>query len=309
MIDTYPLPLTGLRHFFWAAKLESFKLAAESLNVSEAAVSQQIRNLESTLGVRLFSRGHQQVKLTDKGQLLVPHVENAFVSFQKGIEAIAADPEPNRLTITTVPSFATNWLIRRLILFKQQHPQLSISIDTSIESHDFESGYFDLAVRYGKGVYKGVKSELLMSDPTVLVCHPSLLTKETLDREDILRLPLIIGTTDEVQSAMGHFREYYQICADDQHETLLLYDGALGVEAARSRQGITMQRLSLVVDLLRSGELVYATDYAYREYSFYAVAPESHFENAKVQKFLSWLKFEMNKTAEKIQPYLDKIKH
>ena len=66
--------------------------------------------------------------------------------------------------------------------------------------------------------------------------------------------------------------------------------------------------MSLVVDLIESGELVYATEYASEMFNFYAVAPESHFENIKVQKFLAWLKLEMDKTAKQIAPYLAKIK-
>ena len=309
MIDTYPLPLNGLRHFYWAAKMASFKQAAEQLNVSEAAISQQIRNLESTLGVKLFQRGHQKVELTLKGLQLFPHVESAFMSFQKGIELIATDPRPKHLTITTVPSFATNWLIRRLADFKKIDPELAISIDTSIETHDFNSGHLDLAVRYGKGDYPGLKSELLLNDPTVLVCHRDLVATDSLTKDDIQRLPLIIGTTDEVQNAMGYFRSFYGISAADQQESMFLYDGALGVEAARSGQGITMQRLSLVVDLLESGELIYAKEYAYRQYNFYAVAPESHFRIPKVQSFLKWLSNELSKTAAQIAPFVAAIKN
>ncbi len=306
-VDSYPLPLSGLRHFYWAAKLLSFKQAAQSLHVSEAAISQQIRNLEATLKVKLFKRGHQKVSLTDKGRQLFPYVQTAFISFQEGIQAIAADPEPNRLTLSTLPSFATHWLIRRLSLFNQLHPGLSISIDTSLEIFDFETGRLDLAIRYGAGNYAGVKSELLMEDPVILVCHPRLVSDGKPTREDFLRLPTIIGTTGGVSQTMQAFKDFYQMPDDAQHETLLLTDGSLGVEAAQSGQGISLQRISLVVDLIESGELVYATDFAYRYFSFYAVAPQSHFENPKVVKFLSWLRVEMATTAKQIAPYIATI--
>ncbi len=306
-IDSYPLPLNGLRYFYWAAKMESFKRAAETLYVSEAAISQQIRNLEATLKVKLFDRWHQKVTLTVKGKQLFPFVQSAFINFQDGISAIAADPEPNRLTLSTVPSFATNWLIRRLTLFNQLHPKLSISIDTSLEVVDFETNRLDIAIRYGTGNYPGVKSELLMHDPTVIVCHPRLVTDGIITREDFLRLPAIIGTTDGVMRSMQAFKDFYKMGDDNQHETLLLRDGSLGVEAARSGQGLSLQRISLVIDLIESGELVYAKDFASRKFSFYAVAPESHFENPKVIKFLTWLKSEMDITAKIIAPYIDRI--
>lgn len=309
IVDSYPLPLSGLRHFYWAAKLQSFKLAAQTLNVSEAAISQQIRNLEATLKVKLFKRSHQKVSLTRKGQRLFPYVQTAFVNFHEGISAIAADPEPNRLTLSTMPSFATHWLIRRLTLFNQLHPKLSISIDTSLDIVDFETSQLDVAIRYGGGNYDGVKSELLMEDPTVLVCHPRLVSDGKITREDFLRLPAIIGTTDGVIQSMQAFKDFYQLPDDSQQETLLLRDGSLGAEAARSGQGISLQRISLVVDLIDSGELVYATDFASRKFSFYAVAPESHFENPKVIKFLDWLRAEMAITANRIAPYIARIEN
>ena len=308
-VDSYPLPLSGLRHFYWAAKLQSFKLASQTLSVSEAAISQQIRNLEATLKVKLFKRGHQKVTLTLKGQQLFPYVQTAFISFQEGISAIAADPEPNRLTITTLPSLATHWLIRRLTLFNQLHPKLSISIDTSVDIENFETSRLDVAIRYGAGNYDGLKSELLMDDPTVLVCHPRLVSNGKITREDFLRLPAIIGTTDGVKQSVQAFKEFYQMPDGAQQETLLLTDGSLGVEAARSGQGISLQRISLVVDLIESGELVYGTDFAARKLNFYAVAPANHFENPKVIKFLGWLRAEMAITAKQIAPYIERIEN
>jgi len=309
VIDSYPIPLNGLRHFYWAAKLKSFKKAAATLNVTEAAISQQIRNLESTLNVKLFIRGHQKVTLTRKGIQLFPFVQTAFINLHEGINTLIADPEPNRLSLSTVPSFATNWLIKRLGYFNQLHPKLSISIDTSIDLLDFEIHHLDLAIRYGSGNYERVKSELLMRDPTVLVCHSKLISNGEITRDDVLRLPLIVGTTDGVKRSMQAFKKFYQIVDKLPNETLLLGDGSLGVDAVKSGQGISLQRISLVIDLIESGELVYATDYASNSFSFYAVAPESHFENSKVIKFLTWLKSEMVVTQNQIAPYITKIKN
>jgi len=307
-IDTYPIPLNGLRHFYWAAKLTSFKKAAEALNISEAAISQQIRNLESTLNVKLFNRGHQKVTLTRKGARLYPFVQTAFINLHEGVNSLIADPEPNRLSISTMPSFATNWLIKRLGDFNLLHPKLSISIDTSIELLDFETHQLDLAIRYGSGNYSGVKSELLMSDPTVLVCRSDLVTNGKISRDDFKRLPLIVGTTNGVQKVLQRYREFYNLDNESQNETLLLGDGSLGVDAVRAGQGISLQRLGLVIDLIESGELVYATDYAYNQFSFYAVAPESHFKNPKITKFLKWLRSEMKTTEQLIAPHFAKIK-
>lgn len=309
MQKNYPIPLNGLRHFYWAAKLNSFKQAAATIHVSEAAVSQQIRNLEQTLGVSLFERQHQQVVLTDQGNRLFPYVQSAFNSLFDGIDAISADPQPNQLSLTTMPSFASHWLIGELSSFYQQYPELSISMDTSVEARDFEEGNYNLGIRYGQGTYPGLRSELLMHDPIVLVCHHKHLKADTITREDILRLPMIKGTFKGVDDAFGDFEKFYQFEEKQLVKEILLHDGGLGVEAARRGQGIAMQRLSLVIDLVESGELVYAKDYAFRDYNFYAVAPEPQFSLDKVQKFMHWLKTEMAKTQQRLAPHIAKIKH
>ena len=309
MNETYPIPLNALRYFFWAAKLESFKLAADKLNVSEAAVSQQIRKLESTLGVQFFARKHQKIELTGKGKSLFPYIQTAFSNIHQGIQTVMDDPVPNRLTLTTMPSFAAHWLISHLSSFNQQHPELSINMDTSVERHDFENSNYDLAIRFGQGNYPGMKSELLMRDPVVMICHPKLITGPNITRKDILGLPVIRGTFEGIESALRGFMDYYKFTDKQLSKTLLFKDGSLGLEAARSGQGISLQRMSLVIDLIRSGELVYADDFAYRKYSFYAVAPENNFKLKKVKSFLTWLKKEMRLTEEQIAPLDKKIRN
>ncbi|MBV1908786.1 MAG: LysR family transcriptional regulator [Kangiellaceae bacterium] len=307
-LDTYPLPLNGLRYFYWAAKLGSFKAAAESLNVSEAAISQQIRNVESVLSVKLFERGHQKVTLTTKGNTLFPFVQTAFLNLQEGITNISSDPQPNRLTISTMPSFATNWLITRLVKFNQLHPDLSISIDSSIELLDFEKDTIDIAIRYGTGDYPRLRSEFIMHDPMVLVCHPDLVKNRTITKDDVHRLPAIIGTADGVLKTVNAFRNFYQVPDNAQDASLLFKDGSLGAEAARNGQGISIQRMSLVADWIESGELIYGTDFAVTSENFYAVAPASHFDSPKVIKFLNWIKSETAITAERIKPLVERIK-
>ena len=308
MDETYPLPLNSLRYFLWAARLGSFKLAAEKLFISEAAVSQQIRNLESTLGVKLFIRTHQKVSLTAFGEKLLPFIEAGFSSILQGISRVAEDPRPNRLSISTMPSLATHWLIHRLNLFNQLHPEISIMMDTSLEISQFEKNDLDLAIRYGQGSYAGLKSELLLEDPTVLVCSPKRLGGDKITRADIVSIPLVVGVTDGIKGAVNDLKTAYQVSDSELNEVLVLKDGSLGAEAARSGQGLSMQRLSLVAGMIQAGELVFAEDFAFREYNLYAVAPAEHFTKAKVKKFLAWLRSEMDKTRLAIKPLMDKLK-
>ncbi|WP_444994459.1 LysR substrate-binding domain-containing protein [Aliikangiella sp. IMCC44359] len=310
MNDYNTIPLNGLRHFLWAAKLESFKQAATKLYVTEAAVSQQIRKLESILGFPLFVRGHQKVTLTTKGEQLLPYIESAFNNIDQGLDKINHDPEPNRINLTTFPSLASNWLIGRLPKLNAKYPALSISMDTSLEKQSLDNRTYDLAIRYGVGNYAELKSQLLLVDPVVLVCSSSLVKSKQLTKKDIFRLPLIKTTYEGIDSIITtEFAKYYDFNDKQPNQALLIRDGGLGAEAARSGQGIAMQRLSLVADMIISGELVYATDYAFKDYNVYAVTTEEHFKQPKIIKFLQWINSEMQLTQKKIIPLIAKIKN
>lgn len=104
MKDRMP-PLQGLYYFFVAAKEGSFKTAAKELFVTPAAISQQIRHLEEFLGTDLFVRQHRKIVLTPEGELLFTQAERGFAHLQQGVRLVNQDPNPNHLSISTLPLF------------------------------------------------------------------------------------------------------------------------------------------------------------------------------------------------------------
>lgn len=142
------LPLTALRGFESAARLGSFKAAAQELNVSPAAISHQVKSLEAFLGVRLFERSSQSVRLSVDGERLHPSLHRALLDIQQNLQALSPSSAAGSLVVSTTPAFASLWLIPRLGDFHRLHPEIDISLHSSNEVVDLRrDASIDLAIR------------------------------------------------------------------------------------------------------------------------------------------------------------------
>jgi len=143
--------LKALHYFLVSARHLSIKRAAEELFVTQAAISQQIRSLEEALGVVLFHRQHRALTLTKEGLQLLPHLEIAFEAIEKGVEELTLDSDPHSLTLSVFPSFASRWLIPRLVRFYEANPSITINLSMTDKYEAFGAQGIDLAIRFGSG--------------------------------------------------------------------------------------------------------------------------------------------------------------
>lgn len=142
------LPLTALRGFESAARLGSFKAAAQELNVSPAAISHQVKSLEAFLGVLLFERSSQSVRLSADGERLQPFMHRALLDIQHGLQVLSPPCTAQSLVVSTTPAFASLWLIPRLGDFHQLHPDIDVRLHTSNDVVDLQrDASIDLAIR------------------------------------------------------------------------------------------------------------------------------------------------------------------
>src|ERR1700756_3428670 len=167
--------LNGLRAFEAAARLLSFTLAASELNVTQTAISHQIRRLEEELGIRLFIRKNRALALTPQARDYLPGVRAAFNDLRLATDRLLRKDEDNVLTISTLASLAAKWLLPRLSTFQEAHPGIDVRITTSTSLVDFKGGDVDAAIRYGRGNWPGVRAQWLMADELFPVCSPALL--------------------------------------------------------------------------------------------------------------------------------------
>src|SRR5919206_4888923 len=167
--------LNGLRAFEAAARHLSFTQAASELNVTQTAISHQIKRLEEELGVRLFIRQNRSLTLTAEAQDYLPGVRAAFNDLRLATDRLLRKDDDQVLTVSTIASLAAKWLLPRLSTFQEAHPGIDVRITTSTSLVDFKDGDVDAALRYGRGHWPGVRAEWLMADELFPVCSPALL--------------------------------------------------------------------------------------------------------------------------------------
>jgi len=163
--------LTSLRVFETAGKCLSFTKAASQLNVTQSAVSRQIKHLEDYLGVPLFVRCHHRLELTAAGQQLLSKLEQSFNLMETAVQELRDPNQRQKLTLLFPPTFATRWLAPRLADFHIHSPELQLSI----HNNDSEHNIFDCHIRFGRTARPNHYSELIMLEQHVAVCAPNLL--------------------------------------------------------------------------------------------------------------------------------------
>ena len=194
-------PLSALRAFAAYAETGSVTAAGAALNVSHAAISQQIRNLEDHLGAALLDRTGRQAELTAEGRALARALSEGFGQIAAAVEALTGRDRDRPVQISTTPGFAAAWLMPRLGVFQAAHPDVGLMIDPTPEVRRLEPGGIDLAIRYGRGTWPGHDAEILQPSTIVTVAAPELLEAEGVTPGDLAalrQLPWLqeFGTTE-----------------------------------------------------------------------------------------------------------------
>jgi LysR family transcriptional regulator, regulator of gene expression of beta-lactamase len=168
------LPLNALRAFESSARHLSFTRAARELNVTQAAVSQQVRSLEERLGARLFKRLPRGLGMTDEGLALLPVLSDAFGRIDAVLTQFEGGHFHEVLTVGVVGTFAVGWLMPRLNRFRAAHPFVELRLLTHNNLVDFAVEGFDFAIRFGDGQWPGTQVAALLDAPLTVLCAPEL---------------------------------------------------------------------------------------------------------------------------------------
>lgn len=289
-------PLNGLRAFEAAARHLSFKSAAGELNVTQAAVSLQIRGLEAWFGCALFERRVRAVELTAAGIELFAPVSAALDGIDGVVGRILKPEEPAELTVSTMASFAAKWLVPRLVDFQDRHPEIGVRITTSVALTDFERDGVDIAIRYGAGKWPGVQAERLLQEDIFPVCSPALTAGPNALRrpEDLANHTLL---------HVVQFRDDWRVWLTAAGQTGLDADkGAkfdlslTAVQAAIDGMGVALGHRSFVGDDIKAGRLVAPFELNIPiEAAYYVVAPPARWQQPKITAFRDWLTAEAAK--------------
>jgi LysR family transcriptional regulator, glycine cleavage system transcriptional activator len=284
--------LNGLRAFEAAARHLSFTNAATELNVTQTAISHQIRRLEQELGLRLFVRQNRSLVLTPEARDYLPGVRAAFNDLRLATDRLLRKDNDHVLTISTLASLAAKWLLPRLSAFQEAHPGIDVRITTSSALVDFKGGDVDAAIRYGRGRWPGLRADWLTADELFPVCSPVLLggNRPLKCPEDLAHYTLLHssgGYDDDWRlwlTAAG-------LPSNISEQPGLTFDLILmTVQAAIDGIGVAMGRTSYVEADIAKGRLVVPFKITLpADAGFYLVSPEARADPPKLAAFRQWL--------------------
>ncbi len=283
--------LNGLRAFEAAARHLSFTRAADELNVTQTAISHQIRRLEEQLGVRLFVRHNRALGLTREAEAYLPSVRSAFEDLRRATARLQRGERDGTLTVSTTASLAAKWLVTRVAAFQDAHPGIEVRITTSSHLVDFQREDVDMAVRYGRGNWPGLRAQWLMAEDIFPVCSPALLhgDKPLRSPEDLAHHTLLHASVS---------REDWQLWLTAAglpvslaaRRGLTFDQSFMAVQAAVEGLGIALGRTRFVEADIAAGRLVVPFDVVLpADAGFYIVAPEETADTPRIALFRDWL--------------------
>src|SRR5450830_396137 len=168
------LPLNALRAFEASARHLSFTLAAQELNVTQSAISAQVKNLEQRLGAPLFRRLPRGLILTDEGLALLPLLSDSFTRMGAVLSQFEKGRLREPLTVAAVGTYAVGWLMPRLADFTRDHPFVDLRLMTHNNRVNLAGEGLDFAIRFGDGSWHGTQADPLQEAPLTPVCSPTI---------------------------------------------------------------------------------------------------------------------------------------
>lgn len=287
-------PLNTLKAFESAAKNLSFTKAAEELHVTQAAISHQIKSLEDSLGVQLFRRLNRALLLTEEGQLLLPAVREALQILSNAVERLARHDASGPLTVSVLPSFATEWLVPRMSRFRQAHPEIELRVQATYEHVDFDRDDVDVALTFWIEQYPNLASERLMTEELFPVCSPRLIKEGShpLKTPEDLKYHTLLH--DDMRTNWKMWLQAAGVTGVDPERGPRFDASYLVQQAAIEGQGVALGRSALVKDALKQGLLVRPFNLSLPgDYAYYFVCPKHAFDRPKVKAFREWLQKEV----------------
>jgi LysR family glycine cleavage system transcriptional activator len=300
MTDWLP-SLNSLRAFEALSRHLSYQAAAAELHVTPAAVKQLVKKLEQALGVPLVERRGRHMGLTNAGSVGLRELQGGFNQLNAAVSKMRQTGSRRSLTISAEPSFAIAWLVKRIDLFKQQHPDVDVLIDTSLRIIDLEREPVDLAIRYAAPVNDSLTFYRLFDDETLAVCSPGLAAGLT-GLKDLETAPLI--HFDEAgYEWMGvayrdlfNWQSWLEIVGAGHvkpNKGLRFNDYNIAIQAAVAGQGVVLGSWPVVRDAIEAGIMVAPFEESARtEFGYDLAVPKSTETKPEIAAFIEWIRAE-----------------
>ncbi len=295
-------PLNALRAFEVIARHLSFAKAADELHVTPAALSHQIRALESQLGLELFHRRTRAIELTDAGRLIYPGLRSGFESVRNAIGQLERQREGNVLVISATPGLVAKWLMPRLWRFLHAHPDIDARVSAAMKVADFSAEGVDVAIRLSKGDHPELYVEKLFDDSMLPLCSPRLVEEGLRSAADLPRFPLIHYDIAMSMRAPPLWADWFAIAGvqGDATRGLKVNVADHALDAAVAGAGVSLSFKLIASDDVHSGRLVspFGPELPLAA-GYHFVCPKGHETRPKVRAFRDWLFAEMAETKAK----------
>lgn len=278
-------PLTALRAFAALSETGSAQAAGAALNVSHAAISQQVKALEAHMGVALVDRSGRKLRLTTDGRELADALKTGFDTIARSVDALTGADLDRAVQVSTTQLFASTWLMPRLMDFQTRNPGIDLMINPSAELHELTPGGYDLALRFGDGNWPGLEVEMLVPSDIVITAAPSLVgTCEITRPEQLLDYPWLeeLGTSESTDWLRKHG------VTEGRAKSVTQVPGNLMLDGARAGQGIISTAMSSVEAELEAGRL----RLLFRDMgeTGYHIVTRPGVLRPKARQFVTWLK-------------------
>jgi LysR family transcriptional regulator, glycine cleavage system transcriptional activator len=293
-------PLNAIKAFEAAARSESFTRAAEELNVTQGAVSHQVKALEATLGLKLFNRERQRLIITESGREYLAVIRDALDRIAVGTERLVQRQRSGVLTITTSPDFAAKWLVNRLGRFAESYPDIDLRISATPHHVDFAREDVDIAIRHGDGKWPGLDVVRLCAEQLFPVCSPKFVAgrNRIATAADLLKYPLL--RLDDWTTWTRWFEAAG--VADPVVHGPIFNRASMLIDAAVDGQGIALARTALAAWDLIHGRLIRPIDVSLRlPNTYWIVCPKVDANIPKIAMFRKWLLAEAADDARRLK--------
>ncbi|MGE0280607.1 MAG: LysR substrate-binding domain-containing protein [Rhizobiaceae bacterium] len=291
MSDLNRVHLNGLRAIEVAGRLGTLAKAAAELGVSIGAVSQHINKCERQLGQAVFERTPHGLTPTPFGLSLLKHLESGFRAITRGL-ALASEPARTTLRVSTLPVFASKWLVPRLADFQERNPDIAVQIEGNFELTDLDRSGTDVALRFGKGDWPGTRADLLIAQKAFPVCSPGV-ARKLKEPRDLLKVPIV-----HYETSLEHWDGWlapYGLNHQQLTRGATFTETSMCMDAAIAGLGVTLSWQVAAHDALRDGRLVQPFEREYTTgWGIWFVTSAERGADRKIAAFRKWLKRDLD---------------
>lgn len=281
-------PIQYLAAFEASARHGSFKAAAEELNITASAISQQIKALEAILGLSLFERRARGIRLNSAGASFYTVAENTIATYKSGFSQFKQQFQSPSLRMTTIPYIANEIIIPNLHRFAELHPDINLIIETSMGIENLADSELDCALRFGIPPWRGGEAKLISKAKSNLVASPKYFAEHPLMSIDDFEHQTIIHTRSDTND-WQRLTDLFNVKVKPKRE-LHFSSYSAAIKAAEEGLGIAIGLFPTSNASINSGRLVaYAAEHLPLEEAYYLVSNKSRKKEKEYQALFSWV--------------------